>query len=133
MYSFLPLENIIINEYVDIIAQGDEAMPQLILRGVDPQKILAISSEMLDDLQKIIGCPRGDLTLECLSSTFIADGQISPGYPFVEIAWFDRGQEMQDQVALAVTQALQRAGYESVDIMFTPLAKSRYYENGQHY
>ena len=108
-------------------------MPQLLLRGVETEKILPVSTEMLDELQRIIGCPRSDLTLECLTSIFIVDGQLSKGYPFVEIAWFDRGQEMQDQVALAVTKAIQRAGYESVDIMFTPLEKSRYYENGQHF
>lgn len=108
-------------------------MPQLILRGVDTKQILPISTELLDDLQRIIGCPKGDLTLECLPSTFIADGQLTLGYPFVEIAWFDRGQEIQDQVAMSVTKAIQKAGYKNVDIMFTTLAKSRYYENGHHF
>ena len=32
-------------------------------------------------------------------SVAIRDGKIADVYPFVEVAWFDRGQEVQDTVA----------------------------------
>lgn len=108
-------------------------MPQIKFRGVEVAKIQTISKELVDQLQKIIQCPREDLTLECQTSTFIQDGNLVEGYPFVEVAWFDRGQSIQDQVANVVTEYVQQAGYPSVDVIFFALEKSRYYENGKHY
>lgn len=105
-------------------------MPQIKFRGVQTEKVQPLVQEMLDQLQQIIDCPREDLTLECLPSTFLNPVD---GYPFVEVAWFDRGQATQDRVAQAITTLLQRAGYASVDVMFSPLEKNQYYENGQHF
>ncbi|ABO50012.1 conserved hypothetical protein [Desulforamulus reducens MI-1] len=108
-------------------------MPQIIIRGIEPKKIMPISNDLISNLEKIIGCPREDLTLECIPSIFVKDGSIDAGYPFVEIGWFDRGQSVQDLVAKEITNQIQRAGFESVDIMFTTFTKNKYYENGQHF
>lgn len=108
-------------------------MPQIIIRGVELEKIKAISTDLLTDLHQTIGCPVEDLTLECSPSTFVKNGSLAKGYPFVEVGWFDRGQTIQDQVAKEITAHIQRAGYPNVDIMFTTFEKNKYYENGQHF
>jgi len=51
----------------------------------------------------------------------------------VEVAWFDRGQEIQDETARIITKYINLAGYENVDVIFFPLNKSNYYENGSHF
>lgn len=108
-------------------------MPQIKLRGVKTEKIMDISKNLIDELHEIIECPKDYLTIEVIHSTFISDGEVIDGYPYVEVGWFDRGQEIQDKVAVSITKLLQKVGYESVDIMFTTFKKESYYENGEHF
>jgi phenylpyruvate tautomerase PptA (4-oxalocrotonate tautomerase family) len=108
-------------------------MPQLKIRGVEVEKICSFSKNLIGELETIINCPRSYFTIEHISSTFIADGSVSKAYPFVEISWFDRGQDVQDKTAVAVTKAVQGAGYENVDVIFSALKENDYYENGCHF
>lgn len=108
-------------------------MPQIKMRGIEIDPIRKLSKQLIDELAVLTQSPRDDFTLELINSTFVLDGEIVQGYPFVEIAWFDRGQEIQDKAAQTISQLINEAGYPSVDIMFTILEKSRYYENGEHY
>lgn len=108
-------------------------MPHLRIRGMKSHEIKDISKEMVDELQNIIGCPRDYFTLEYIPSIFILDGEESEGYPFVEVLWFDRGQEVQDKVAKAITDRIKKLEYEDVCVIFFNLAKDKYYENGEHF
>ncbi|MBC2582931.1 DUF1904 domain-containing protein [Clostridium sp. DJ247] len=108
-------------------------MPQLKIRGIKVDDICKISTKLIDELEQIIGCPRNYFTIEHISSTFIKDGNIYEGYPFVEIVWFDRGQEIQDKTAKTVTDLITKLGYENIDLFFTPLKENLYYENGTHF
>ena len=108
-------------------------MPQLKISDVEVEKICSFSKDLIDELEAIINCPRSYFTIEHISSTFIADGSVSKSYPFVEVSWFDRGQEVQDKTALAITKAVQNAGYENIDVIFTALQEKDYYENGSHF
>ncbi len=108
-------------------------MPQLKIRGVEVEKVCSFSKNLIDELEEIINCPRSYFTIEHMPSIFIADGNITEGYPFVEVLWFDRGQEVQDRTAVAITKAVHGAGYENVDVIFTALKENEYYENGSHF
>ncbi|TGE33528.1 DUF1904 domain-containing protein [Desulfosporosinus sp. Sb-LF] len=108
-------------------------MPQIKIRGIETEKIRKLSKPLIDELAMLTQSPRDYFTLEVIHSTFVMDGEVVRGYPFVEIAWFDRGQEIQDQVAQVISRLINEAGYPNVDIIFTILEEARYYENGQHY
>lgn len=108
-------------------------MPQIKIRGVHPEQVCQISTEMVDNLTTIIDCPRDYFTIECIHSTAIRDGAIIPVPPFVEVAWFDRGQEVQDLVAREITTQFQSVGIESLDVAFIRFEKPCYYENGEHF
>jgi hypothetical protein len=108
-------------------------MPQLKVRGVELIRLCEMSKPMIDELEEVLKCPRNYFTIESINSTFIMDGEIAMNYPVVEIDWFDRGQEIQDKVAKIVTNYIHKAGYESVDIIFTVLQEKKYYENGEHF
>ncbi|WP_432401935.1 DUF1904 domain-containing protein [Wukongibacter sp. M2B1] len=108
-------------------------MPQLKIRGIGTNKLKEISKELIDDLTEIVGCPRDYFTIECISTTSIFDGEIVDTYPFIEIAWFDRGQEIQDKVAKIITKYVNKIGVQDLDMTFTIFDKSRYYENGKHF
>ncbi|WP_423825384.1 DUF1904 family protein, partial [Salmonella enterica] len=55
--------------------------------------------------------------------------------PFVEVLWFDRGQETQDKVAKVITQQVRGVVGEDIDVavIFSALLPNAYYDNGEHY
>lgn len=110
-------------------------MPHLRFRAVEPQTVQALSATLLDDLQPLMVCPREDFTFEYIYSTFYHSGEVSVAYPFVEVLWFDRGQETQDKVAEVITQQVKSAlEYEgNIAVIFTALKPNEYYDNAQHY
>lgn len=108
-------------------------MPRIKVSGVKLEHIQAISEGMVDELQTIIGCPRDYFALECINNIFIKDGAIFQADPFIEVAWFNRGQEIQDNVAKVITGFINTAGYNNVDVVFTVFDKNAYYENGEHF
>ncbi len=108
-------------------------MPQIRVRGVTTDKACQGSGELLDQLATLLSSPRKDFTLEIVDSSFIDNGQITAGYVFVEVLWFDRGLEKQDATAKYITEYIHALGYPSVDIWFTQLQPRNYYENGQHF
>lgn len=96
------------------------------------EDVQKISTQMVNELEEIIGCPRDYFRIELVDSTLIRDSDIVTGCPLVQVNWFDRGQEVQDKVALSITKNIQDVGYEQVEIFFIVLERSRYYENGTH-
>jgi len=108
-------------------------MPQLKVRGVEVNDLCKISVDMVQEMQELLQCPKNYFTLECINSTYIMDGEIIKAYPTIEVAWFDRGQEVQDTMAKIVTKYVHSVGYKDVDVIFTVLEEKRYYENGEHF
>lgn len=108
-------------------------MPQLKIRGIGQDKIKEISKDLVDELTEIVGCPRDYFTLECINTTSIYDGEVVSTYPFIEVAWFDRGQEVRDKVAKAITRYVNEQGVKELDIAFTVFKENCYYENGEHF
>lgn len=110
-------------------------MPHLRFRAVEPQTVQTLSKTLIDDLQPHMDCPREDFTFEYIYTTFFHEGEVSPAYPFVEVLWFDRGQETKDAVAQIITRQVRGIIGEDVDVavIFTPLSGSDYYDNAEHY
>lgn len=96
-------------------------------------KITGFSKALVDELTEVIQCPRDYFTLELVETTYIFDGEEVQGYPFIEVFWFDRGQNVQDKTAEIITKYVQQAGYPDSDISFTVFKENCYYENGKHF
>lgn len=108
-------------------------MPQIIIKGMELDKVKAISTPLVDELQEIIGCPRDYFIIEAVGSNFIMDGKQTEISPVVQVNWFDRGQEVQDEAAAAICRHIRSSGYSHVETFFTVLEKNKYYENETHY
>lgn len=82
-----------------------------------------------------MGSPREDFTFEYIYTTFFHEGEVSPAYPFIEVFWFERGQEVRDTVAQVVTKQVKEIVGEdnNVAVIFTALEPSAYYDNAKHY
>lgn len=108
-------------------------MPILRFHAIYPSKICEQSEALVSELAQTVCCTTDLVTLEVIESKFIVNGQVSKGYPVIEVSWFDRGQSVQDAAAACITKHVQAMGYPEVDVIFMPLTKSCYYENGEHF
>jgi phenylpyruvate tautomerase PptA (4-oxalocrotonate tautomerase family) len=102
---------------------------------VEPQIVEILSKSLIDELQPYMSCPREDFTFEAIDTRFFHEGSASEAYPFVEVLWFDRGQEKQDAIAQVITLQVREALGEDLDVavIFNALTPSAYYDNGEHY
>lgn len=108
-------------------------MPQIIIRGILAEQVSIIEKSLVSELSEITKTDVDHFTVEVFQTERIKDGQITTDYPFVEVKWFDRGQEIQDKSALEITKKLDEIGVSEVDIFFTHLKKNNYYYKGKHY
>ncbi|GAA0124563.1 MULTISPECIES: DUF1904 family protein [Clostridium] len=108
-------------------------MPMLKIRGIEEEKILEVSTELINELEKIIKCPRDYFSIELVKSTYIMDGEKVKAPNIIEVSWFDRGQDIQDKVAKSITKHFKTEAMPCLDIIFHNLNEERYYENGEHF
>lgn len=101
-------------------------MPQIIIKGVPSETLKSISNELSQNLAQIMNCPEEYFLIECLECNYVGG---SP-YPLIEVKWFDRGHDIKKSSALYITQLIQNSGYDNVEVYFTSLQPSDYFENG---
>lgn len=116
-----------------IAYKGEERMPQLIVRGIQAEKLAAISEPLLEELAVLCGCGTDNFTIECLHTTGVFGGKVVESYPFIEVAWFERGQETRDQFAEIVTKYILSLDIPEVEMAFITYQKESYYANGKHF
>lgn len=108
-------------------------LPHLIFRGITVEEVQKISTELVQELAEICSSETDNFTLEVVNSTFIFDGNQVKGFPFIEVKWFERGQEIQDQFTQSVTKNVQSLGIPEVEVAFSTFLKSAYYYNGNSF
>lgn len=105
-------------------------MPRLTFRGVTAKQLCSISEALIDELAAVCSCDTDNFTLECVQHAAVFGGKLVEAYPFVEVAWFERGDEVRDGVAIAITNHVLSLGIPEVEVAFTTYAKEAYYSNG---
>ena len=108
-------------------------MPHLFIRGISVEQVKTISKPLVQELADLCACGTDNFTLEVVNSTFIFDGNEVPGYPFIEVKWFERGQEVQDQFANIVTKHVHSLEIPEVEVAFSTFRESDYYYNGKSF
>ncbi|WP_191559482.1 DUF1904 family protein [Metabacillus idriensis] len=108
-------------------------MPHLIFRGISVEQVKTISKTVVQELAELCTCGTDNFTLEISQSTFVFDQNEVPGYPFVEVKWFERGQDIQDQFAKIVTRNIHSLGISEVEVAFIAFLESAYYSNGKSF
>lgn len=106
-------------------------MPQLTVRGVSSETLVQVSRELIEELAQICECGTDNFTLDYLPVVSVFGGEVVQTYPFVEVAWFERGQVVQDKLAAALTCHLQQAGVAEVEVAFKVYRETAYYINGR--
>ena len=83
-------------------------MPHLRFRAVSVDTLQQISTPLLADLCALTGGKPEFVTLECVDSIQVRNGEREAGFPFVELVWFERPQEVQDAAAALITRGARR-------------------------
>lgn len=113
--------------------KGETIMPHLLVRGIKAEQIAAISKPLAEELAVICECGIDNFTIECLHTTGVFAGEIVDSFPFIEIAWFERGQETRNKFARTVTKHVLSLGIPEVEVAFVTYEKTSYYANGEHF
>ncbi|MGG7621217.1 DUF1904 family protein [Bacillus coreaensis] len=108
-------------------------MPQLLIKGISVEQVKSISKPLVQELAELCACGTDNFTLEVINSTFVFDGEEVPGYPFIEVKWFDRGLEIQNEFANLITKQVHSLGIPEVEVAFTTFRESDYYLNGKSF
>jgi hypothetical protein len=115
------------------ISLGAICMPLLIIRGVSVDQVKTISTSLVQELADLCSCGTDNFTLEIVKSTYVFDGNEVSGYPLIEVKWFERGLEIQDQFANIITKNIQALGISEVEVAFSTFQESAYYLNGKSF
>jgi len=105
-------------------------LPQLTVRGIEPSSMAVISKPLVADMAAIFECDTNKFTIDCLPVTSVYGGEAVPVYPFIEVAWFERGTAVRDRLALALTRHVQSLGVPELEIAFRVYTEEAYYING---
>jgi hypothetical protein len=105
-------------------------MPQLTVRGIPADVLKTLSGAMVEELAELCGCGTDNFTIDALQVQSVFGGIQGDAYPFVEVAWFDRGRELRDRFAAVVTRHVQEAGISEVEVAFKTYRTEEYYING---
>lgn len=108
-------------------------MPHLIFRGVSVEQVKSISKPLVQELAELCNCGTDNFTLEVFTNTFVFDGEVIPGYPLIEVKWFERGQNIQDQFAKVVTKHVQLLDFQDIEVAFSTFLESAYYCDGKSF
>jgi phenylpyruvate tautomerase PptA (4-oxalocrotonate tautomerase family) len=109
-------------------------MPHIRMRAIEKEVVQKLSKSLIPDLAQMLNSPEDNFTLELVATEFFQQGNTITSYPFIEVSWFSRPQEVKDRVASLITDQV-RALTNAADIIvvFQILNKSTYYENGKHF
>ncbi|WP_141500533.1 DUF1904 family protein [Paenibacillus luteus] len=107
-------------------------MPHLIFRGVPADKLHTISLPLANELAVICECGTDNFTMACLHTTNVFGNEAGdPDFAFIEVGWFERGQQVRNRFAQAVTAYVAELGIPEIEIVFHAYREDSYYINGE--
>lgn len=108
-------------------------MPQVTFKGMKIKEVCDISIELKIKLTEVIGGDRKHIKFDYVESINIDNGTVIDSFPKIEMLLLPREQEMQDKIAVVITEMVKKLGYKHIQVIFKVLPGERFYENGQHY
>lgn len=106
-------------------------MPHILFRGVEAETLSQVSESLAQELAEICACGTDNFTFECLNTTVVFGGDISAPYSFIQVGWFERGDEVRDRFAEAVTRKVKSLGVAEVEVVFIAYEEKAYYIDGK--
>lgn len=119
---------------MDITFKGKLNVPHIRIRSVSEKNVQALSKKLPKDLAKAMETTEDNFSFELISTKYFSNGKAKKSYPYIEVHWFERTQEIKQRSANIITdlvRSLTKA--EDIAVVFTPIQKSDYFENGKSF
>jgi hypothetical protein len=98
------------------------------------EHIAELSQSLPKDLAPSMETSEDNFSFELVGTQYFTKGQRGGAYPFIEVLWFQRSQEIQNKSAKIITDKVkQLCPQDDIAVVFVSLAKNSYYENGEHF
>lgn len=110
-------------------------MPHLRVRGLSFDELESVADILIESMAEITDTPNSHFTLEYQPTTYLVMGGASPAYPFFDILWFDRGDEIKQKVASMIEELFRPLvdSGQDITVLFHDIKGKDYYENGEHF
>ncbi|WP_413582064.1 DUF1904 domain-containing protein [Bdellovibrio sp. HCB288] len=109
-------------------------MPHMRFRGMKAEQVANLSQTLPQQLAPAMETSEDNFSFELINTQYFTKGQSGGEYPFVEVLWFQRSQEVQDKSAMIITEKVKALfPQDDIAVIFIPLEKKNYYENGSHF
>lgn len=109
-------------------------MPHIRLRGMTAEQVQRLSENLADELAPILETTRDNFTIELVQTQFFEGGQPHGGYPFCEVLWFERSAAHRQRCAEWLTNTIRQITKATdIAVVFSPIEKTNYFENGKHF
>lgn len=103
-------------------------MPQLIFKGVRRNDVQQLSETLVKPLATIANAPESYFTFEYIETSYFFGGHPVQMYPLIEIIQYDRGEQVEKDMAQCVGDQVKALGYDTVEVYFTSVGDKRYFE-----
>lgn len=103
-------------------------MPQLICKGLTHDEVATLSQHLGQTLASLSQTPEDYFTFEAPQTTYFRHGQPHAMYPLIEVLLFDRGHEVEQQMATAIASAVKNLGHQTCEVYFMHIGHKDYYE-----
>ena len=109
-------------------------MPHLRFRALDSKHVASLSIALPKSLAVVMQTSEDNFTFESITTDYFENGQSIRSYPFIEVHWFARSQQIQNQSSRIITDNVKELGAATdVVVVFYAIDKATYYENGKHF
>lgn len=106
-------------------------MPHLLFRGVQAEQLRAVTTPLAEELAALCQCGTDNFTMACLHTTSVfGENPDESSFAFIEVGWFERGQQVRDSFAHLITSYVQKLGISEIEIVFHAYHEDSYYING---
>ncbi|MDF9867277.1 hypothetical protein OKW22_000846 [Bacilli bacterium PM5-3] len=106
-------------------------MPFFNFYNLSKEEVLKVSKETLKDIAKIVECPTDWFNYNSIESHTIVDNEIKSDICYVRVEWFKRSENIQQEVARILNNALNKIGIKETAINFIEIDIDKYYEDGK--
>lgn len=102
-------------------------MPRLVFKGIKIEELKLISSSLLEELSNVVKTDIDNFILEYPNNTYVFLGKEITIYPLVEVNWFKRDKDIEENVKNIIINKIRKIGYNEVEVYFVELKKESYY------
>ena len=109
-------------------------MPHIRIKSLSEKHMKTISQTFPKDLAKIMETSEDNFSFELISTQYFLNGKSAKSYPYIEIHWFERSQDCKEKSAKFITDQIRNLTKEDdIAVVFIPIKKSDYFENGKSF